>query len=419
MLARHSIGFTTVGILALAAGCSQTSGMFSWMSGGGSSAPVASAPQPATRPVDAAGAPADTPSADALAAKVNSYTQDVAPQLDRRNKGADAPATQPVSAIIARLDAYHTEPFSLTPYPQDAPAPVRREAPAAATDAAEGDAAAQQPTASAISNGKPVNAQASTGDANFPMIVPEGADQQAIPASATDAPMTADQAEHAAAQHLRDDPADLDGQLNYQLLMFVEGQPVPQMSALAGLRAEDREVISSLMDGLSNFRNVVRSSNNSLLADKVRPLVDMSDRLRSQAELTLHSVTLCTKVDSYGVYKAVDSDRFIAGRENQVIVYAEVENFQSQATNDNQWQTKLSEEMVLYTESGMPVWPAKSEVDSVVDLCHERRHDFFVAKLITLPQNLTIGRYLLKLTITDQEANRVAEATTPVEIVAE
>ena len=419
MLARRAIAFTTVGILALAAGCSQTSAMMSWMSGGHNSgaAPVAAAPQPSTQPADAAAASTDTESADALAAKVNSYTRDVGAQLDKRNNAAaNGPATQPVSAIIARLDAYHTDSFSLTPYEQDVPAPAHGDS-ASGASASEGDAAVQAAATATVS--KPANALSPTGDANFPMIVPEGADQQAMPASASDAPVTADQAEHLAAQHLRDDPADLDGQLNYQLLMFVEGQPVPQMSALAGLRAEDRQVISTLMDGLSNFRNVVRSSNNSLLADKVRPLVDMSDRLRSESELTLRNVTLCTKVDSYGVYKAVDSDRFIAGHENQAIVYAEVENFQSQATNDNQWQTKLSEEMVLYTESGMPVWPAKSQVDSVVDLCHEHRHDFFVAKLITLPQNLTIGRYLLKLTVTDQEANRVAEATTPVEIVAE
>jgi hypothetical protein len=393
--------------------------MLSWMSGGHDSgaAPVAAAPQPTTQPADAA-APMDSESAAALAAKVKSYAQDEGAQVDKRNNAAtNAPATQPVSDIIARLDTYHTNSLSLTPYEQDVPTPAHHDS-AASTDAAsEGDAAVQAAATATVS--KSANALSPTGDANFPMIVPEGADQQAQPASASDAPVTADQAEHLAAQHLRDDPADLDGQLNYQLLMFVEGQPVPQMSALAGLRAEDRQVISTLMDGLSNFRNVVRSSNNSLLADKVRPLVDMSDRLRSESELTLHNVTLCTKVDSYGVYKAVDSDRFIAGHENQVIVYAEVENFQSQATNDNQWQTKLSEEMVLYTESGMPVWPAKNQVDSVVDLCHEHRHDFFVAKLITLPQNLTIGRYLLKLTVTDQEANRVAEATTPVEIVVE
>jgi hypothetical protein len=32
---------------------------------------------------------------------------------------------------------------------------------------------------------------------------------------------------------------------------------------------------------------------------------------------------------------------------------------------------------------------------------------------------LSLGRYLLKLTVTDQEAGHIAEATSPLEIVAE
>ena len=83
------------------------------------------------------------------------------------------------------------------------------------------------------------------------------------------------------------------------------------------------------------------------------------------------------------------------------------------------WHTQLKQEMVLYTESGLAVWPEKSNVKLFVDTSHNRRHDFFVARNVNLPASLTIGRYLLKVTLTDDQSNRVAESTTPIEIVAE
>lgn len=39
-------------------------------------------------------------------------------------------------------------------------------------------------------------------------------------------------------------------------------------------------------------------------------------------------------------------------------------------------------------------------------------------KRLVIPSNLTIGRYLLKVTIIDQQANRVAEANVPLVIAA-
>jgi hypothetical protein len=120
--------------------------------------------------------------------------------------------------------------------------------------------------------------------------------------------------------------------------------------------------------------------------------------------------------------------RFIAGKEHQAIIYCEVENFASTPstpTSDKKqtehetksWETKLSQEAVLYTESGMPVWVDKA--GTVVDHSRNRRRDFFIVKKIKLPPALTIGRYLLKVTVEDQQAKRVAEQTMQIEIVAQ
>jgi hypothetical protein len=400
-------------LLTLVAGCSLFSGDTSTSSTDTEPAPYAKpAPALTAAPPAADAGTSDSMSPGALAAKVAAYQQTLQGQPvhnpDNPPAAADAPATQPAATAIGDADWLTPDAIRLTTYKQDASsAPQRSAAPIA-----------QPPKDSTA---------VASGNVSFPVSIPEGADtappasgDQAVPASAAESPTyTADEVERKLAAQVRDYPQDLEGQLDYELLLFIEGQPVPQMSALSGLRDEDRELLSAVMDGLSNFRSVVRSDNNQLLATKTQPLIDMADRLRSQSELTLPTVALCTSVSGFGLYTPVDKSRFPAGADNKVVVYCEVRNFQSTPTPDNHWQTQLTEEMVLYTESGLPVWPAKSLPQRVTDVCRAKRLDFCFAKLISLPSNLTIGRYLLKITVTDAQANHVAEASTPIEIVAE
>jgi len=233
------------------------------------------------------------------------------------------------------------------------------------------------------------------------------------------AAMPSDSWEQKILQRVQDYPNDMEAQLNYELLEYLQNRQVPDMATMAALQPEDHEILSDLMDGLSNFRNNVRSDNNMLLAEKIAPLVEMTDRLKEQAELTLPTVALCTSVSSFGVYTPVTDAKFQAGRANPVIVYCEVQNFASRLNTQGLWETKLTMETVLYTEDGEPVWPDNPQAEPVDDTCRERRHDFFIRRMITLPANLSIQRYLLKISVTDEEVNRIAEATTPVNMVAD
>lgn len=217
---------------------------------------------------------------------------------------------------------------------------------------------------------------------------------------------------------IKDDPRDTAGHLDFQLLQFLLDEPVPQLDAITSLPAEDRELLATLLDGLTNFRNGLRAEANMLQSKKVAPLLELAERLRSQGDLSLPTALLCTRVQRFGVYEPMDPPRFIAGRlDNHAILYCEVANFASQLTANKVWETKLKQEAVLYSESGLNVWSDKS--DTVVDLSRKRLHDFFIADKVRIPENLPVGRYLLKMTVTDLHANRVAEATVPVQIVAQ
>lgn len=331
-----------------------------------------------------------------LARKTETYAQDVSALLDQRLRQkqqpqARRPASEPSEVTWADPKSLPTPP---DPAADTTRAPAR---PIADSSVTANQIAAVTPVAPAV----PPN----LADANLP-----------LPSARTVA--LAD-LEQKLAQRIKDNGRDIVAHLDYQLLQFVKDQSVPQLQTLAALPQEDREMLAALCDSLTNFRTSLRADSNMLLAGKVRPLIEMSDRLRAQADLLIPTVALCTRVDGFGVYEPIEPARFVAGKEHPIIIYCEVANFSSQQNDKNLWETTLRQQEVLYTEMGMHVWPEKPAEKVITDVSRNRRHDFFVVKLVKLPKTLTIGRYLLKVSIIDDKAARVAEATLPIQIVAQ
>lgn len=227
-------------------------------------------------------------------------------------------------------------------------------------------------------------------------------------------PPSADDAfARAVAQRVKDDPADVPAHLDYQLLRFLRDEQVPHLNAIATLPQEDRELLTALLDGLSNFRNGLQANPNMLLSKKVKPLIDLANRLRNQAELSIPTIALCSRVQAFGIYDPM-SNIVLAGVEAKLILYCEVANFASRPNERGFWETKLSQEVVLYTETGnREMWRDKSDIPA--DLARNRRHDFYVVRRIALPATLVPGRYVLKVSVVDEQVKRVAENS--VEIV--
>lgn len=225
----------------------------------------------------------------------------------------------------------------------------------------------------------------------------------------------ADQFAQKLSTRVREYPRDTATQLEYQLLQFLRDEPVPELSSIASLPSEDRELLTALLDGLSNFRSGLRAEANMLQSKKVAPLLEMADRFRSLGELTIPTAVLCTKVDAFGVYEPMQPAQFTTGVNNEAVLYCEVANFSSQLNSARLWETRLKHEAVVYNETGLNVWTAKA--DTVSDLSRNRRHDFYVVRRLR-PPPLPVGRYLLKVTVTDLQVSRVAEATVPIQVVA-
>jgi hypothetical protein len=207
--------------------------------------------------------------------------------------------------------------------------------------------------------------------------------------------------------------SDLAADFDAALLGMLKDEPA---APNASLPADERQLIASVIDSLAHFRHGLRDAGNTTMAARVAPLVDLSDRVHAQSPLTVPTLAICKSVTQFGAYDEYENASFPAGKETATIVYCEIENFSSRQADPGRWETKLSYEAALYdaqsADRSTPVWSKKPT--EVIDECRNRRRDFFLADRFTIPPNLPVGRYILKVTVIDTLANHVAEKSVPI-----
>jgi hypothetical protein len=146
-------------------------------------------------------------------------------------------------------------------------------------------------------------------------------------------------------------------------------------------------------------------------------------------QLTIVRSALCSKVEGFGRFKPMASNVFAAGRPIRVIVYTEVDGFASRPARsgdpvqaslpiEEQTTVELSQALKLFADAdGVVAWqrPAQRAIETTAS----RRKDFFLVQIVELPATLTIGRYNLKINLTDSTSRMQAESVLPIVIVAD
>ena len=196
--------------------------------------------------------------------------------------------------------------------------------------------------------------------------------------------------------------------------------PTKELTAsdLSSLTEDQRRTVLAYQ---RTFTQIAHSSGQS--ADDDRQLLidaahELADQLAGEQPLSIRNLKLCNRVKGYGVYDEFASSTFLVGRSHPAIVYAELDHFRTQATDDGKHRVKLTQDIVLYNESdGLPVWRQDPAV--ITDESHNIRRDFFVVQIIRLSDRLSVGKYMLKVTLTDEIGKTVDEATLPIQIVAD
>jgi hypothetical protein len=182
------------------------------------------------------------------------------------------------------------------------------------------------------------------------------------------------------------------------------------------LTAEQREQVR-------RYHQISKTLGSQLAAGKgnldTDALVTDLERMLAEHPVAIRGAQLCKRVSGYGVYEPFDSTTFLAGAEHPMIVYVELDHFRSVPDqNTGGFQVRLTQELELFNESdGLAVW--RQPAVEILDRSRNRRRDFFVVQLVKLPARLSVGKYVLKVRINDQNGGSVDESSVPLQVVAD
>ena len=180
-------------------------------------------------------------------------------------------------------------------------------------------------------------------------------------------------------------------------------------SELTTLRAA-REVL----DSISSSGEIASFDDVSEALERVKEDLDRASGIRVTRAL------LCTRVDGFGNYEPFGSNEFVAGQAQEVIVYVEVDRFGHRELTGNdglpRYEVEMSQRLELYhVADDLNTWNRAAEVDRSVS--RNKVRDYYLINKITLPKNLGVGRYHLKVVMRDLVDERVSEKIIPIRMV--
>ncbi len=205
------------------------------------------------------------------------------------------------------------------------------------------------------------------------------------------------------------DPAQVKA-MTLAALSLVNPDARPTAQEMEALTDEQRQAVRRFYEAALRSRLADTSGQDSAA------MADHLDSLLGSQTLHIAKVRLCKNVSGFGVYDPFETTTFLAGREQPLIVYLELEHFRVVDQGDYQ-QVRLSQEVELYTDAdGLRVWHQPAQ--QIVDNSHNRRRDFFTVQLLRLPQRLGVGKFRLKVRVTDQHGGSFDEVSVPIDLVA-
>ena len=192
-----------------------------------------------------------------------------------------------------------------------------------------------------------------------------------------------------------------------RMLYLMLGRYERALQAIPVVEPADQEFWQQTFWAIANyFDSAALPDSSDRAKETVAQLRSAVNRLQEKAGLELRHVTFSHKISSFGNYERYQRDEFNPGQ--QVLLYAEVENFRSEPTADGQYRTLLKSSIEIY-KAGSQGGPVESiPFAAAEDLCRNPRRDYFHRYSFTIPQNITIGPHVLKLTVEDQLSRKVA-----------
>jgi hypothetical protein len=202
-------------------------------------------------------------------------------------------------------------------------------------------------------------------------------------------------------------PGDVTEQARLRLLYTVAGRQEDAARPILDAAPATQAFLSKELEGLGLWLDADRAPDPVRRAVEAKPaLTEALTHLGETSPLLIRNATFCSQVLSFGSFKKVDKYEFC--QDQQVLLYAELENFTSEAIEKG-FRTSLRSGYQILDHLGQQVvW---HEFPATKDFCKSPRRDFFLAYHLRLPTKMAPGKYLLRLLIQDTTRQKTGQAS--------
>ncbi len=203
------------------------------------------------------------------------------------------------------------------------------------------------------------------------------------------------------------DKSVLRSQALLRMLYLTAGRREDALRPIEGLNETEQEFWTHQLYALSTYLDDERLTDPMRRsAEASRHLDQAARRLHESAGLTVRNLTFCSAVSSYGVYTPMSKGEVKPGQ--QLLLYAEVENFTSRETPQG-YHTALKARYQILDAKGTKA--DEHEFPVTEEHCQNPRRDYFVRYFLTVPQRLYDGKYTLQVTVEDTLGNKVGQGS--------
>ncbi len=194
-------------------------------------------------------------------------------------------------------------------------------------------------------------------------------------------------------------------QVHLRLLYLIVQRPEQALTAIPGLEAAEQEYWQQLCWAASNSLDAEQFPlPRDRASQAIAPLNTALRRLREQADLSIKNTAFCEQISYFGNYQKFARDEFTPGQE--VLLYAEIENFNTEQTADGEHRTLLRSVIDILGANGQTRW--HKTFAATEDRCRNPRRDYFHNYQFVIPDRLPLGPHTLKLTVVDDLSGKQA-----------
>lgn len=187
-------------------------------------------------------------------------------------------------------------------------------------------------------------------------------------------------------------------QVQQKLLQLVAGHSDDAMLPIFGATPHVQRYWSEQFFALSTLTNHdSKLGEDRRAAQAAQHLNEALTHLRDLSTLTVHHLAFCERVFDFGAYEPHEDNRFTKNQE--VTLYAEVENYSSELTNKG-YHTWFASRYEVLDDQGRRI--DGGNFPDVEDTCQNRRRDFHIQYALPLPERAKPGKYKLQLTVEDR-----------------